>query len=78
MKYADIKYTVWERTFFDEEVSNESIIQQLKDRDIIDIVDCEILFETLDSLSIEENKGEATIEFYDENDELIWSNNEVD
>lgn len=78
MKYADIKYTVWERTFFDEEVSNESIIQQLKDRDISDIVDCEILFETLDSLSIEENKGEATIEFYDENDELIWSNNEVD
>ncbi len=74
MKYADIKYTVWERTFFDDEISNESIIQQLKDRDIIDSYETEILFETFESLSVVDNDGDSTIELYDEDENLIWSN----
>ena len=75
--YQDRKVTCWERTRF--EVTAESyeeavsIIQSWKGEDVllfeddetIIITDGETLYETSESLSVEENAGSPTIEVFD-------------
>ena len=81
-KFVDEKVTIWRRSYFSDEVTNESIIKELdkveNTLDISDIegfVESEILFDTEESLSVKDNNGKATIQFFvSAEDEEIWSN----
>lgn len=75
MNYQDQKYTVWERTHFTIETrSREEAMAQaasmIRDN-IYDTVEqnirvgnAEILYDTFEDLSVEENGGNATREIY--------------
>ncbi len=84
--YQDRKVTCWERTRF--EVQAETYAEALamikswggedvalwEDDDKVLITDGETLYETAESLSPEENNGQATIEVFEDNGECIISN----
>lgn len=79
-KYVDIKVTVWQRLYFDEETNMQDIIKVIKDEGPINVANEEIGFikmetldETEDVMTVEENEDNPTVEVYDE-DELIWDN----
>jgi hypothetical protein len=82
--YIDYKVTVWKRVHFNEDVDSKKVIQILEEEGLGDVFDeelgfieQEILFETEDDMTPEENGGYATIEVYENNnpvDNLIWSN----
>lgn len=82
--YVDMKQTIWERIYFDDDVVNkDEIIEMLNSpmnfpSDIINedfgFYDSEMLYDTIEYVTIEENNGGSTIEIYDSNDDLIWSN----
>lgn len=83
-KFIDEKVTIWRRSYFSDEVTNESIIEELNKvenvlyiSDIEGFIESEILFDTEESLSVKENKGKATIQFFlRAEDDEIWSNEE--
>lgn len=73
--YQDRKYTVWERTLFTVEARSReeaiakagSIIQNdvhTVDDETICVGNAEILYDTLEDLSVEDNGGNATREIY--------------
>lgn len=77
MMYVDIKQTMWRRFYIDEEapiiedINNEDeVMRYIEDY----CYDSETLYETIEDLQIKENNGEATIEVYDDNGDIIWDN----
>lgn len=84
--YQDRKVTCWERTHF--EVKAESYedavsivkswhgddVLSFEDDDKVFIIDGEILYETSESLSVEDNGGNPTIEVFAKNGENIIDN----
>lgn len=86
--YIDTKVTMWERaTFTIESETYNGAIEQAKQMAIIDNLpsdaDYDILYDTSESLLIENNNGMATRELYIEsnrerytasNSEMIWDN----
>ena len=71
--YRDSLIKVWIRDFFDIEADSlEEAIEKLNDLD--DFYNTEILWDTEESLTPEENNGNVTEEIYDENDNLVYSN----
>jgi hypothetical protein len=80
--YLDGKYTVWQRTYFSVEAETseeaESKIKQIVDEDDIydetHFVENEILFDTLEIMSVDENDGQTTQELFNSGDEMIWDN----
>ena len=85
MKYVDIKYTIWQRVHFHKETNMNEIIELIKtgnEDSIFDeelgFMENEVLYDTEEQLSLEDNEGNATIEVYQGNDngnqELIWDN----
>lgn len=80
--YLDGKYTVWQRTYFSVEAetieeANLKIKQIVDEDDIYDethFVENEILFDTLEIMSVDENDGQTTQELFNSGDEMIWDN----
>lgn len=73
--YQDQKYTIWERTHFTIEArSQEEAVAKatsIIDSDIyfieeenVRVVDTELLFDTIEELSVDDNVGNATKEIY--------------
>lgn len=69
--YIDRKYTVWEREYYDVNDISEKTIQ-----DCIESIGYRIdrLNETEEMMTPSENCGNSTIEIYNENNNLIYSN----
>ena len=82
--YIDYKVTVWKRVHFNENTNPKKVIQVLEEEgfdygfdDELGFVEQEILFETEEEITTEENGGCSTIEVYAQSklvDKLIWSN----
>ena len=75
--YVDIKETVWTR-YYIRDVEQEEVLNKLKEGeypwDISDNVETDIMFDTSEVMKVEENEGNATIEFYNDEDEILWDN----
>ena len=79
MPYIDIKETIWRRYKYTNNVDIDNLIEKIKNDDIICIGDegfikQELMLDTVEDLTVEENDGEATIELYDDNDWLVYDN----
>ena len=82
--YIDYKVTVWRRAYLSEDADSKKVIQVLEEDGLGDVfdeelgfVEQEILYETEEDMTPEENGGCATIEVHEDNnfiDNLIWSN----
>ena len=80
--YRDEKQTIWIRTRFDIQAeSYEEALEKIKEVEVDKSESYEnthyweFLEETLEEITPEENKGEATIEIHSEDtDELIYTN----
>lgn len=84
--YQDRKVTCWERTHFDVKVESYeeavAIVKSWQGEDVlcfeddenIIIIDGETLYDTSESLSVEENGGQPTIEVFANNGEDIINN----
>lgn len=78
--YIDVKRTVWERIYLDDDCDLNKLSQELNSNDdpfnVLsdnDWVDTEILLETAELLTVEENNNQSTIEIC-EDGKVIWSN----
>ncbi|WP_333616769.1 hypothetical protein [Bacteroides pyogenes] len=84
--YQDRKVTCWERTHFDVKAESYeeavAIVKSWQGEDVlcfeddenIIITDGETLYDTSESLSVEENGGQPTIEVFADNGEDIINN----
>ena len=82
--YIDYKTTIWQRIHLDNSLTKEQILEILYNkegtRDIEEIYDkCngvknEILYDTEEFITPKDNDGCNTIEFYDDNHNVIWNN----
>lgn len=73
------KYTVWEEEYHSieaesQEEANELMTKSLSDFTYDTFLECELMYDTMDSMSLEENDGDSTIELYDDDHNLLWSN----
>lgn len=85
---VDEKVTIWRRNIVEVrdcdtlEEAQKKLIGILKKDDgtwADDIIDEEILFDTEETMSVEENDGNCTIEVLDENKyKTIWTNTDMD
>lgn len=81
--YLDTKQTVWRRTYFSVEAetfgeATDKMLRIIEDDDIYNddhFVENEILYDTFEDMSVEENGGWATKELFSSEDEMIWENN---
>lgn len=81
--YIDYKVTVWKRVHFNKNTNPKKVIQVLEEDGLGDLfdeelgfVEQEILYDTQEEITPEENGGCSTIEVYAQKliDKLIWSN----
>jgi len=60
------------------DVEEQEVLKKLKDGEypweISDNAEANIMFDTSEVMEVEENEGNATIEFYNDNGEIIWNN----
>lgn len=74
------KYTVWEEEYHSieaesQEEADEMMIKAIQEGEDIDTFsECEIMYDTMDPMSLEENDGDSTVELYDNDHSLLWSN----
>ena len=80
--YVDVKMTVWERVYINSEESLEEVINKIYNLGTMDeiydaitsnIVDSEMMYDTSELMTPEEN-GAPTIEVYNEDCELVITN----
>jgi hypothetical protein len=79
---VDTKYTVWERQYYcvksDSKETADKLVTDILKGEVDDaylyVGDCEVLYDTMDYMTTEENGGLSTIEVYDENFSLIYDN----
>lgn len=88
MAYVDVKVTVWERLDGIDEKLVPELTQKISTGELSDInqiydfvekKQCmshstEFLYDTQDSMTVEQNGGASTIELYDDNDDMIADN----
>lgn len=78
--FIDCKVSIWKRFHLSESANSEKVIQALEEGRLGDVFDDElfieqeILYETSEEMTPEENGGHSTIEVYSPVGELIWSN----
>ena len=81
-KYVDYKCTVWGRLEFDDSVNTDVIISKIKegflpaelfDAEELKLKGFHFVDDTEESMSLEENDGNATIEVFDD-DKMVWDN----
>jgi hypothetical protein len=77
----DSKRTIWYREFFEveantEEEAKEIAIKMAKYDEFDSTYHCEVLFDTSEQMSVEDNDNQTTQELYlnDTHEELIWDN----
>jgi len=74
-KYIDRKFTIWDRQWLDDDISDEEIIELIKNGEIYNVnYESESLYDSMEDISVEENDGNPTEEFYDWDGTLIWDN----
>jgi hypothetical protein len=84
MAYVDFKITIWERVFIDDE-SVDEIAKKIKDGTINssdDLInefesitfDSDVMYETAEQITLEENDNQSTIELYNSEGETICTN----
>lgn len=66
-----IEYLKKHKAFNADELECKVMPSMTKD---VEIVETETLFDTIENLSVRDNQGQATLEFYDEKNELICDN----
>jgi hypothetical protein len=79
-KYIDVKYTLWDRIYLDENTDLEKVIKVLEEEGIYAVegnsdlgyVTSETMYDTMEAMSTIDNNGDPVIEVYD-NDNLIYS-----
>jgi len=85
MAYVDFKITVWERVYFDDAdiekvaekikngivTSSEDMFTEFEDRVAHD---SEVLLETSEQMSVEENDNQSTVELFNSEGETILTN----
>jgi len=84
--YIDFKISTWERVRIDDSIKEE-VLTKLRSGEISSSSDLyrfytddkfsfdpDIIYETSEQLSPEENNGMSTIEVYDNNHSDIWNN----
>lgn len=81
----DFKITSWERCIIHKKDA-ETVLEALKNGDITDAaslyefadpLDWETLDDVSEQMTVDENDGNATIEVYDENRDIIWDNSKL-
>lgn len=76
--YIDEKVTIWRRTYYNVEGTEEEIknklVESVEGSSDLEIFDSEILYETEESMTLENNNGNPTIEIFNETGETIWTN----
>ena len=76
--YIDEKVTIWRRTYYNVEGTEEEIknklVESVEGSSDLEIFDSEILYETEESMTLECNNGNPTIEIFNETGETIWTN----
>lgn len=86
--YQDHKVTIWERVHFKVKAPNYeqavNLLKGIKDRQVsecedetIDISEGEMLFETSEDMTVEQNGGCATLEYFTEDGIEITNNLEL-
>ena len=71
--YLDTKVTIWKREIFDDSFTKEQILQSLEDGEVISD-GVEFLYDTIELLTLEDNKGESTLELYHQDGRISWEN----
>lgn len=84
--YLDIKFTGWERRYFNENASENKVLDILEKnkkllkqgttpQELEDMISStETIYEVQTPISVEENDGDSTVEMYDNEHKLIWNN----
>ena len=82
--YIDEIVTIWRRTYYSidgtEEETKSTLIESVEGRKrsggelLNGFVDSEILYETEEGMTPEENDGQPTMEVFNSKGETIWSN----
>ena len=86
--HIDQKVTIWTRIKFHgnedeqedvkntilEKLNSGATVNDILDNDEVGDIEFETLYETSEDLTIEQNEGNATIEFYNDEGELIFDN----
>jgi len=78
MPYIDVKQTIWRRYYIPEEIDNQSDIIKLIDSLEYQDLDSELMFDTEEEMTPIDNDNQSTIEVYDYNGSMIWSNEPVE
>lgn len=78
--YVDQKHTIWYRSYFtvnamSYEEATEKVSQMFRD-DELPTDDWDILFDTVEEMTLEDNGGASTIELYTEDGDLVLQNGE--
>jgi len=84
MAYVDFKITIWERVFIDDE-SVDEIAKKIKDGiinssdDLFNefesvTFDSDVMYETAEQITLEENDNQSTIELHNREGETICTN----
>jgi len=78
--FVDQKHTIWYRSYFtvkakSYEDATEKVSQMFRDDDL-PTDDWEILHDTLEEMSLEDNGGASTLELYTENGDRVLQNGE--
>lgn len=79
--YIDEKVTIWRRTYYSfngtEEETQKMLIESVEGRGHFldtNMIDSEVLYETEELMTPEDNDGQPTMEVFNEKGETIWSN----
>lgn len=79
--YIDEKVTIWRRTYYSidgtEEETKSMLIESVEGRGHLldtNMVDSEVLYETEEGMTPEENDGQPTMEVFNSERKMIWSN----
>lgn len=88
--HIDFKHTIWSRLHFNEDATEEKILKllqnnrkelkqgttpeelELRFKEIT--VEHEVIYGSGEKMSVSENHHEATIELYNDEQQLIWTN----
>jgi hypothetical protein len=88
-KYVDYKQTIWCRAHFKNDADMQKVIQELENTGDVDCIfdedlgfeEDEVLYDTSENMTPEENDGQPTIEVYQQHEDetvnfqdLIWNN----
>ncbi len=84
--YAEFKITAWARVNIHEKEDFEKIVKFFKAKkfdcsddifEFTDEADYEVLVDSEEHISVEDNNGDATIEIFDDKYHLLYSNAEI-